>query len=153
MTTKRVFYCCCCCFFVCLFVFFFCIFLFCFIFSVCVFLYEHSQFTNSRGRGGCFLSPLYHFHPPHRHYHINRDITAESSPQHSQQLESNLEVSCFECKSLTFKSLIIKICPEFSFFLYQFSRKCIKFLFVHRTNEKTNILEIPTFKVTKLCIK
>ena len=28
------------------------------------------------------LTPLYHFHPLHRHLEVNQAITAESSPQH-----------------------------------------------------------------------
>ena len=38
---------------------------------------------NSRGRGGgrgIYLTPLYHFHPLHRHLDISQAITAESSP-------------------------------------------------------------------------
>ena len=31
---------------------------------------------------GIYLSPLYHFHPLHRHIDISQMITAESSPQH-----------------------------------------------------------------------
>ena len=38
---------------------------------------------DSRGRGeGISLTPLYHFHPHHRHLDINQAITAESSPLH-----------------------------------------------------------------------
>ena len=42
-------------------------------------------FTNHRtvGEGkGISLTPHYHFQPLHRHLHIGRVITAESSPQH-----------------------------------------------------------------------
>ena len=31
---------------------------------------------------GIYLTPLYHFHPLHRHLDISRTITAESSPLH-----------------------------------------------------------------------
>ena len=34
------------------------------------------------GGGGIYLTPLYHFHPLHRHLDISRAITAESSPLH-----------------------------------------------------------------------
>ena len=42
-------------------------------------------FTNHRTAGeleGIYLTPHYHFHPLHRHLHISRSITAESSPLH-----------------------------------------------------------------------
>ena len=42
-----------------------------FFFSILVFFHEHSRFT-----------PLYHFHPLHRHLDISWAITAESSPLH-----------------------------------------------------------------------
>ena len=34
----------------------------------------------SRRRRRPFVIPLYYFHPPHEHLHINRAIAAESSP-------------------------------------------------------------------------
>ena len=54
-----------------------------FFFSIWVFFHEHSQFTGQQGKGeGIYLTPLYHFHPLHRHLDISRAITAESSPLH-----------------------------------------------------------------------
>ena len=54
-----------------------------FFFSVWVFFHEHSQFTGQQGKGeGIYLTPLYRFHPLHRHLDISRAITAESSPLH-----------------------------------------------------------------------
>ena len=51
-----------------------------FFFSIWVFFHEHSQFTGQQGKGeGIYLTPLYHFHPLHRHLDISRAITAESS--------------------------------------------------------------------------
>ena len=56
-------------------------FFFFFFFSIWVFFHEHSQFTGQQGKGeGIYLTPLYHFHPLHRHLDISRAITAESSP-------------------------------------------------------------------------
>ena len=52
------------------------------------FIYGHSQFTGQQIKGkGISLTPLYHFHPLHRHLDISRVITAESSPLH---IASNL---------------------------------------------------------------
>ena len=52
-------------------------------FSIWVFFHEHSRFTGQQGKGeGIYLTPLYHFHPLHRHLAISRAITAESSPLH-----------------------------------------------------------------------
>ena len=54
-----------------------------FFFSIWVFFHEHSRFTGQQGKGeGIFLTPLYHFHPLHRHLDISRAITAGSSPLH-----------------------------------------------------------------------
>ena len=54
-----------------------------FFFSIWVFFHEHSRFTGQQGKGdGIYLTPLYHFHPLHRHLDISRAITAESSPLH-----------------------------------------------------------------------
>ena len=54
-----------------------------FFFSIWVFFHEHSRFTRQQGKGeGIYLTPLYHFHPLHRHLDISRAITAESSPVH-----------------------------------------------------------------------
>ena len=37
-------------------------------FSTWVFFHEHSQLTWQQGKGeGIYLTPLYHFHPLHRH--------------------------------------------------------------------------------------
>ena len=55
---------------------------FCF-FSIWVFFHERSRFTGQQGKGkGIYLTPLYHFHPLHRHLDISRAIAAESSPLH-----------------------------------------------------------------------
>ena len=52
-----------------------------FFFSIWVFFHEHSRFTGQQGKGeGIYLTPLYHFHPLHRHLDISRAITAGSSP-------------------------------------------------------------------------
>ena len=52
-------------------------------FSIWVFFHEHSRFTGQQGKGeGIYLTPLYHFHPLHRHLDISQAITAESSPLH-----------------------------------------------------------------------
>ena len=54
-----------------------------FFFSIWVFFQEHSRFTGQQGKGeGIYLTPLYHFHPLHRHLDISRAIAAESSPLH-----------------------------------------------------------------------
>ena len=54
-----------------------------FFFPIRVFFHEHSQSTGQQGKGeGIYLTPLYHFHPLHRHLDISRAITAESSPLH-----------------------------------------------------------------------
>ena len=54
-----------------------------FFFSIWVFFHAHSRFTGQQGKGkGIYLTPLYHFHPLHRHLDISRAITAESSPLH-----------------------------------------------------------------------
>ena len=50
-------------------------------FSIWVFFHEHSWFTGQQRKGEAIsLTPLYHFHPLHRHLDISRVITAESSP-------------------------------------------------------------------------
>ena len=54
-----------------------------FFFSIWVFFHEHSRFTGQQGKGKAIsLSPLYHFHPLHRHLDISQAITANSSPLH-----------------------------------------------------------------------
>ena len=76
-----------------------------FFFSTWVLFHKHSPFTWQQGKGeGIYLTPLYHFHLPHRHLDINCAITAESSPLHiasSQTRTGNLLF--LECKSLTTK--------------------------------------------------
>ena len=43
-----------------------------FFFSIWVFFHEHSQFTGQQGKGEAIsLTPLYHFHPLHRHLDIS----------------------------------------------------------------------------------
>ena len=45
--------------------------------------HEHSRFTGHQGKEeGIYLTPLYHFHPLHRHLDISRAVTAEGSPLH-----------------------------------------------------------------------
>ena len=52
--------------------------------SIWVFFDVHSRFTGQQGKGEALcLTPLYHFHPFHRHLDISRAITAESSPPHT----------------------------------------------------------------------
>ena len=73
-------------------------------FSIWIFFHEHSRFTRQQGKGeGIYLTPLYHFHPLHRHLDISRAITAESSPLHSWQPDSSREPLVSERKSLTTK--------------------------------------------------
>ena len=53
--------------------------------SIWVFFHDHLRITWLQGKsggGGISLTPLYHFHPLHRHRDISRAITAESSPLH-----------------------------------------------------------------------
>ena len=77
-----------------------CIYVFtCFFFSIRVFLHEHSRFTGQQGkRKFISLTPLYQFHPLHRHSYIIRTITEESSPlciaispTHQEHLVSKLK--------------------------------------------------------------
>ena len=53
-------------------------------FSIWVFFFhKHSRFTGQQGKGeGIYLTPVYHFHPLHRHLDISQAVTAESSPLH-----------------------------------------------------------------------
>ena len=52
-------------------------------FSIWVFFHEHSRFRGQQEKGETiFLTPLYHFHPFHRHLDIGCAITAESSLLH-----------------------------------------------------------------------
>ena len=66
-------------------------------FSIWVFFHEHSRFTGQKGKGQVIsLSPLYYFHPLHRHLDISRAITADSSPLYiasSRTQTGNLLVS------------------------------------------------------------
>ena len=50
-------------------------------FSIWVFFHEHSQFTEQQRKGEAIsLTPLYHFHPLHKHLDIiSLTITEESS--------------------------------------------------------------------------
>ena len=51
-------------------------------FSIWIF-HKHLRFTVEQGKREVIsLTPLYHFHPLHRHFDISRQITAESSPLH-----------------------------------------------------------------------
>ena len=52
-------------------------------FSVWVFFHDHSRITGLQGKGEVIsLTPLYDFHPLHRHLDITRAITTESSHLH-----------------------------------------------------------------------
>ena len=52
-------------------------------FSIRVFFHVHSRFTGQQGKAeAVYLTPLYHFHPLHRHLDLSRAITSESSPLH-----------------------------------------------------------------------
>ena len=54
-----------------------------FFFHLGFIFHEHSRFTGHQGKvEGIYLTPLYHFHPLHRHLDIIRAITAERSPLH-----------------------------------------------------------------------
>ena len=57
---------------------------------------HHSQ--DSRGRGDEILTPLYYFHPLHKHFDFSQAITAESSPLH---FNFNQEPLVFEHKLQT----------------------------------------------------
>ena len=53
------------------------------LFSVSVFFHDHLRITGLQEKGrGISLTPLYHFHPLHRHLNISRVTTAERSPLH-----------------------------------------------------------------------
>ena len=53
----------------------------CIFFSVWVFFHDHSRITRLQEKGeGISLTPLYDFHPLHRHLDSGRVITAETSP-------------------------------------------------------------------------
>ena len=52
-------------------------------FAIWVFFHEHSRIAGlQEKREDISLIPQYHFHPFHRHFDINRVITAESSSLH-----------------------------------------------------------------------
>ena len=58
-----------------------------------------------QGKGeGTSLTPLYHFHPLHRHLDISWAITAESSPL---PIEVNWELLVSQCISLTTKLSVL----------------------------------------------
>ena len=67
-------------------------------FSIWVFFQVHSRFTGQqRKKEAIYLTPLYHFHPLHRHLDIVWAITAESSPLYiasSQTQTQTLSASC-----------------------------------------------------------
>ena len=51
-------------------------------FFIWVFFHKNTQFTGQQGKGESIsLTPLYHYHPLHRHLEVNQAIIAESSPQ------------------------------------------------------------------------
>ena len=52
-------------------------------FSIWVFFREHSRFTGQQWNGEAISSPLYHFHPLHRHLDINRVICRELTSTNS----------------------------------------------------------------------
>ena len=72
-------------------------------FSIYVFFHEHSRFIGQQGKGeGICLTPLYHFHPVHRHLDISLAITSENSLLHiALQPDSNREPLVSERKLLT----------------------------------------------------
>ena len=77
------------------------------VFFFSVFFHEHSRFTTEQGKGESIsLTPLYHFHPPHRHIDISQGITAESSPLH---IASNRTWTGLT--GLTLKALTTKLAP------------------------------------------
>ena len=54
-----------------------------FFFSICAFFDKHLRFTRQHGkREAISLTPLYHFHPPHKHLDIIRAIIVDSSSLH-----------------------------------------------------------------------
>ena len=77
--------------------------------------HEDSRFTGLQGKGEVFsLSPLYLFHPLHRHLDINPAITTEIA--YSQQPVSNQELLVSECRLLTTKLRALeKILLKFHF--------------------------------------
>ena len=52
-------------------------------FSIWVFFHDDSRFRGQQGKGKAMsLTPLYHFHPLHRHLDISREVTTKISLQH-----------------------------------------------------------------------
>ena len=69
-----------------------------------VFFHKHSRFPGKQGKERVFLlSPVYDFHPLHRHLDISRMITVEGSPLHILADRLKLEPLISESKSLTTK--------------------------------------------------
>ena len=69
-------------------------------FSIWVFFHKHSRFTGQQGKGETIsLTPLYHFHPRHRHFDISREITVESSPLHITRSWTRTGNLCFPSTS------------------------------------------------------
>ena len=69
-----------------------------FFFSIWVFFHEHSRFTGQQGKGeGIYLTPLYHFHPLHRHLDISRAITDHQAtrPQSFKVVSSKSDMKPF----------------------------------------------------------
>ena len=69
-----------------------------FFFVIWIFFQKHSRFTGQQGKGdGISLTPLYHFHPLHRHLEISQGITVESSLHHiiSNIWKSDKIIWCF----------------------------------------------------------
>ena len=65
------------------------------------FFHEHPRFTGQQGKDEAIsLTPLYYFHPLHRHLDISRTIPAKSSPLH---IASNRTFLVSECKQITTK--------------------------------------------------
>ena len=69
-------------------------------FSTWVFSHEHSRFTGQQGIGEAIsLTPLYHFHPLHRHLDVSWAITAENSPLHIASSRTRTGNLCFPSAS------------------------------------------------------
>ena len=84
------------------------LFFFFFFFFTWVFFHEHSRFTGQQGKWEAIsLSPLYHFHPLHRHLYISRTITAESSPLHIASSRTQTRNPWFPSAIIKFLVLIV----------------------------------------------
>ena len=77
-----------------------------------------------QGKGeGIYLTPLYHFHPLHRHLDISRVITAESSPLHiagSRNRTGNLPLVSERKSLITTLRASSQKSPSFQFWKFKF---------------------------------